>query len=906
MRIQLLENPGIFDQEGRRIRLKYAKSRALVFMLAAEREPLGVTTAQARLWGAVEAPTDMDGKWNAVIHDVESHLAGALHINADTVQLQDAWRDSSDWSSILRWVQARIRDPDTPPPDVTWGALLGDFDAVATPEFKAWRDTFDERVRNLSTDALEAHAQRRILKRDDAGALEALRAALNLSPWVEQLHQETIQTLGRLGYREDAHAQYRACEAALQKRFGHGPSERTREALRNLARRDEPRTDAGTQRAQIPNPVLPPIGRNALVQRTVKLLRDDATRALHLVGPPGVGTTTVAAEAARQAEQEGAGVHWTEWRYSETELAGWNAARTRLSGLESPVSTVEDALKDLAATLDRDGVQLLVLNDVPPGMDVAASIGSLLEASPQLRVWWVGGRRSRHAAITLVEVGTLGIPQPSDYGERFEAAPAVQLLRSLAERRGLTPEAVPAMLIRRLMQRTLGHTESLTVTGLNIDRVMALSKGGFEGASLDALGDAFFERGAVWIRRGGVDSTNQHIDAADGDAATLLEAASTFEGWLHIHDAAALAGLSEDASMQAARQLVDLGLLLQDTGLRSGTRYGLVPSVRYELRKRLSVKQRERFDARLATRLLKQAVALDEGLTGPDAHEVHRYWASYDLDVLGAVRRLAGSDLDRALGLAARTWRWFSRAGQAETLASRLEAMLASRKAARAAYRPEAQAALGALQVRLGRLSEAVKRLEKAERDLPVGDVPWRLARMDLAWAQGRLDRPRDGLALLEDLNPATQATTAQADWLAGRRAWVEGALEERLGTPDAAWASYEDAARRFEASALADGVQLARLSQALLADSQGERAQATWATRLLLESLDARGLIDPQETTAGLVRLANALEAFEPTLTVRLRACLATCPPVSLAVAPHGGDGAWLSPPVPTDRTAL
>jgi DNA-binding SARP family transcriptional activator/tetratricopeptide (TPR) repeat protein len=905
MRIQLLGNPGIFDQEGRRIRLKYAKSRALIFMLAAEREPLNVTTAQTRLWGGVEESSDLDSKWNAVIGDVEGKLAGAIGTDGKHVWLQDAWHDASDWSHILNWVQARVQDPDTQPPDVTWGSFLDGFDAVATAEFKVWRNAFNERVRNLSTDALEAHARHRILKGDDAGALEALRAALNLSPWVEQLHQETIETLGRLGRSEDAHAQYRVCETALQQHFGHGPSERTRTARRNAAEREGPLATTREHRAQIPNPVLPPIGRNALVQRTVQLLRDEATRALHLVGPPGVGTTTVASEAARQVEQEGAGVHWTEWRYADSELAGWNAARTRLSGLESPVSTVEDALSDLAAMLDRDGVQLLVLNDVPPDMDVANSIGSLLEASPQLRVWWVGGRRSRHAAITLVEVGTLGVPQPSDRGDRFEAAPAVQLLRSLAERRGLTRDAVPAMLIRRLMQRTLGHTESLTVTGLNIDRVMALSKGGFEGASLDAIGDAFFERGAVWIRRGGVDSTNQHIDAASGDAAALLEAASTFEGWLHIHDAAALAGLSEDASSQAARQLVDLGLLLQDAGQPSGTRYGLVPSVRYELRKRLSVKQRERFDARLAARLLKQAAALDEGLTGPEAHEVQQHWASYDLDVLGAVRRLAGSDLNGALGLAARTWRWFSRAGQAATLAKRLEAMLASRKASQAAYRSEAQAALGALQVRLGRLSEAVKRLEKAERDLPAGGVIWHLARMDLAWAQGRLDRPREGLAWLENLTLTAEASTAQADWLAGRKSWVEGALEERLGTPDAAWASYEDAARRFEASALADGVQLARLSQALLADLQGERAQATWATRLLLESLDARGMIDPQETTAGLVRLANALEAFEPTLTARLRACLATCPPLGLAVAPHGGDNAWLNAPVPAERTA-
>ncbi len=906
MRIQLLGQPGILNDDGTRVGLKYAKSRALIFMLAAEQEPVDVRVLQTRLWGATDDPSGLDGKWSAVVRDVDQALPGALAVDGESVLLNEPWRHASDWSDVLAWVRQRTQQPDTAPPNVTWGAFLDGFDAIDTPEFSAWQTGFDERVRNLITDALDAHAQRQTANGDDASALTTLQAALHLSPWAEPLHQKAIESLGRLGRVGDAQAQFEACNDALQARFGHGPSKRTRDALKALAENsDRPDNDVA-RRTAIPEPVLPPIGREPLVQRVLRAFENDAARALHLVGPPGVGTTTVAAEAARTAQLSGHSVRWTEWRYASDELAGWNASRTRLSGFESPLATTDEALRDVASSLEQDGVDLLVLNDVPPSLDISSSIRTLLEAAPTLNVWWVGGRRSRHAAIALIEVGTLEVPDMSEHGVRFDSAPAVALLRSLAERRGLPQEAVPEMLIRRLMQRTLGHTESLTVTGLNIDRVMALSRGGFEGASLDALGDAFFERGAVWIRRGGVDSTNQHIDAAGGDAATLLEAAATFEGWLHLNDAAALAGLAEEAWTDAARELVDLGLLLQDPLATVGHRYGVVPSVRYELRRRLSDKERERMDDRLAKRLAKQSATLDAALRSPAAQETQAYWSSYDLDVLGAIRRFASRDVGAALGLAANTWRWFSRAGQAQPLTKRLEAMLASRKAATSSRMPEAEAALGALLLRTGRLSESLKRLEKADRLLDKQSPVWILNRLDLAWALGRLDRASDGLKLLEERNHGHEPSESQADWLAGRHAWVEGVLEEGLGTQDSAWASYGDAARRFEASSLADGVQLARLSQALLATTQNERAQAAWATRLLLESLDAAGLADPQELASGLVRLAHGLEGFEPGLADRLHACLATCPPVGMAFPAQGGDPPLTNDPLTQERTVL
>ncbi|MBL8057222.1 MAG: AAA family ATPase, partial [Anaerolineales bacterium] len=265
------------------------------------------------------------------------------------------------------------------------GDFLAQFFLPDSAPFEEWALLWRERLRQRAFSALERLAQRAEWCGAFSQAAAYAQRLAALDPLREASQREAMRLLALDGQLAAAEAQYEHLRRTLADELAVQPEPETRR-LHERLRAGPP---AALRRLAAP-PVNGPLPPNALVGRAADVpavcaqLRADGVRALTITGPPGLGKTRLALEAAQALRFDFEdGVH-------VVELAPAADAEQVLPAIAQVLGVKEPANGGaLAAALSawlQPRQVLLVLDNFEHVLAAAARVADLLAAGPGLKV----------------------------------------------------------------------------------------------------------------------------------------------------------------------------------------------------------------------------------------------------------------------------------------------------------------------------------------------------------------------------------------------------------------------------------------------------------------------------------------------------------------------------------------
>jgi DNA-binding SARP family transcriptional activator/predicted ATPase/Tfp pilus assembly protein PilF len=333
-------------------------------------------------------------------------IAGAEGIEASEHALR--WDVDTDLGALQRAARQR-RHADAVP--LRRGALAAGLDDAGNRSFSEWlaaeRARADALWRQAALDglpALQAPSER----------LAVAQALLQVDPFDEQAMAALLAAEVALGHRARAQRLYRDYAARLAEELGVEPPQRLRDLLADGA------SGAGAAGQQDDGFV----GRRTELAELGLLLGQPDCRLITIVGPGGVGKSSLARRALAQAQPRFAGgAVWVELQ----DLDGIGTVPARLArqfGID--LKDAQDPVPQIAARL-RGGRSLAVLDNAEHLADLPALLDRLLEAAPSLTVMLTSRVRmhSRHERLLPLE----GLAVPDDESRDLEVAATFDAVR---------------------------------------------------------------------------------------------------------------------------------------------------------------------------------------------------------------------------------------------------------------------------------------------------------------------------------------------------------------------------------------------------------------------------------------------------------------------------------------------
>ncbi len=413
------------------------KARALLAYLAVEQERPHYRESLATLLWPEMPLQDARRNLRVTLHRLRETLkdqgstSRLFNLSRDTVQCRpDAfWVDALTFERLYRTVQhhshadlltcSECLHRLTQAVHLYQGDFLAQFVLSDTLAFTEWVIIHRERWHRMALNALYYLTEywRRQAQWDTAE--EYARRQIALEPWREEAHYQLIDILARKGEISAALVQYETCCRILAQELNVKPSH-TLQTLYQRIQRIRHRS-----RQTLPPYPTPFVGREEEIQRLTEVLRDATCRLVCLIGPPGIGKTRLALEAARrQLPYFLHGVHFVPLEQQRTvdEMAQAIANTLNLS-TRSVSSLPEWLIQHLS-----DWEALLVLDDLTPLLavhhdDVVRFLTALLERAPGLKVLTTSHERPRTRWAWVLPVSSLAWPQPSDRAPREDHAP---------------------------------------------------------------------------------------------------------------------------------------------------------------------------------------------------------------------------------------------------------------------------------------------------------------------------------------------------------------------------------------------------------------------------------------------------------------------------------------------------
>ena len=342
------------------------RERALVALLALQDgRPLSVAAAVDGLWGPDPPPTAR----NAVQVYV-SHVRGAL--GSDAVRRQNggyrlsAEADVDRFDDLARAGHEALAagTPDTARRLLTDALALFPGPALGGCGDAAFVQAEGARLEEMRLSAVEDLCAARLALSDD-GSIADLRRLASDNPFRERFWAMLMRALYRAGRRADALAAYAEARAVLSDELGIEPGPELA-AVHQAVLHDHGSLAAPSVERRAWSVTPPPSRLSSLVGRELELgelaalATDDRIRLITLVGPGGVGKTSLATEASRRvADSFVDGVCWVP-------LAGLSRDAEVLPAIAAALSLHDTGESDLAAQVVatlRERQLLLVLDN---------------------------------------------------------------------------------------------------------------------------------------------------------------------------------------------------------------------------------------------------------------------------------------------------------------------------------------------------------------------------------------------------------------------------------------------------------------------------------------------------------------------------------------------------------------
>ncbi|MBE7425963.1 MAG: tetratricopeptide repeat protein [Ideonella sp.] len=301
------------------------------------------------------------------------------------------------------------------------GALLEGLDDDANPAFAEWlaaeRQRFDARWRQAALQALAgAAADQRI---------ELARHLRSVDPLDEDALEAQLRAHIELGHAARAWQLYREYAQALAEALGVEPPHR----LRDLLEREAPVGGVAAPSAPPASEAAAFVGRRSELAELKRLLEGDGARAITLVGPGGVGKSTLARRALQAAaEAFPGGRAWVELQ----DLGEPGAVLARIADqLGVPIDDARDPVAQIGRQLGAQRV-LCVLDNAEHLAELPGLIERLLAAAPALRLLTTSRVRLGHAGEHLLPLAGLAVPDEDS--RDLDAAGAFDAVRLFEQR----------------------------------------------------------------------------------------------------------------------------------------------------------------------------------------------------------------------------------------------------------------------------------------------------------------------------------------------------------------------------------------------------------------------------------------------------------------------------------------
>ena len=430
----LLGSPQIFVDGEEKI-LRERKAVAFLAYLAVERAVQGRDTLAALFWPEHDQQRAranlryllwslrkrVGEGWLATDGD-QIVLAGAGQIRVDVEEFQRhlaAWRGHSHAAGVYCAVCVESLEAAV---QLYRGDFLQGFTLDDSPQFDDWQFFQAEELRRTLAAGLEALVEQQIVGQRYATAIGYARRWLALDP----LHEPACRALMKLyawsGQYEAAIRQFHQCAQTLQEEIGVEPDEETLQLYAQIRNRRFPLPPAQSdQSAAIAQPTataatdagnLPPVstafvGRQAELAQIAQRLADPSARLLTIVGPGGIGKSTLAVQAGRAEEARFPAGVWF----------------VPLAGIESPAQVPLAILTALAAPTGPGVVArqqlllhlrhqqcLLILDNFEDVLPATEFVVELLGACPQVKLIVTSRERLNLRDEWLLTLGSLVYP----------------------------------------------------------------------------------------------------------------------------------------------------------------------------------------------------------------------------------------------------------------------------------------------------------------------------------------------------------------------------------------------------------------------------------------------------------------------------------------------------------------
>jgi predicted ATPase/DNA-binding SARP family transcriptional activator len=566
--------------------------------------------------------------------------------------------------------------------------------------FEEWALLWRERLRQRAMSALERLAQRAEWCEAYAQAVEYARRLVELDSLREGSQRELMRLLALDGQTSAAEAQYEQARRLLETELSVEPEAETQRlhAQIRAGRPDQLRRYA----APLVNGPLPPnalIGREAELNTVCERLRSPEVRALNVSGPPGLGKTRLALEAAHALRYDFEdGVH-------VVELAPVAEAALVAATLANVLGVEEQPGRPLPETIVarlKSQQALLVLDNFEHVLDAAGFIADLLAVCPAVKVLATSRAplliraEQQHALTPLSETDSLQL-----FAERVRARqPAFALtetnrpvVAALCARVDYLPLAIELIAVRA---QSLSPEELLQQLE---HRLSALESG-----PRDVPERQRTLRGALAWSYELLRADEQHVFARLG----------VFAGGCTLDAARAVAGEGVDV-LPALEALTRASLAFTQT-VAGETRFLLLETIReFALEQLVHRAELEAAQARHAAWFAQMAMDAYRKLTSAEG-ALWRQRVTAELDNLRAAFHWAlhHSAIDLAVQLATGVWRWHWMHGLLREALARLEAALARRAEIPAHLLSPAMRAAGTLASGLSDFTRARYWLEAA------------------------------------------------------------------------------------------------------------------------------------------------------------------------------------------------